>query len=127
MRGLLLRWIINGVALWVAVEIVNRIEALGGIRTPADMGTLIVVAAIFGLVNALIRPVLQFLTCPFIVLTMGLFILVINALMLMLTSWLAGQLGFQFEVIGFGSALVGALIISVVSFALSVLIGDENP
>jgi putative membrane protein len=127
MRGLLLRWIINGVALWVAVEIVNRIEALGGIRTPADMGTLIVVAAIFGLVNALIRPVLQFLTCPFIVLTMGLFILVINALMLMLTSWLAGQLGFQFEVIGFESALVGALIISVVSFALSVLIGDENP
>jgi putative membrane protein len=127
MRGLLLRWIINGVALWVAVEIVNRIEALGGIRTPADVGTLIVVAAIFGLVNALIRPVLQFLTCPFIVLTMGLFILVINALMLMLTSWLAGQLGFQFEVIGFGSALVGALIISVVSFALSVLIGDENP
>jgi putative membrane protein len=125
MRGLLLRWIINAIALWVAVEIVNGILGPGSILMPSDVGTLAVVAAIFGLVNALIRPVLGFLTCPLIVLTLGLFILIINALMLLLTSWLAGQFGFQFEIRSFGAAFVAALVISVVSFILSMLIRDD--
>jgi putative membrane protein len=87
---------------------------------------LAVMALIFGLVNALIRPILKLLTCPLIILTLGLFTLVINALMLMLASWLGRQLGLGFYVAGFWPALLGALVISVVSFGLNLLIGDED-
>jgi len=120
MRKLLLRWLINGVALYVAAELVRGIDVRGGWMALAVM------ALIFGLVNALIRPILKFLTCPLIVLTLGLFTLVINALMLMLASWLGKQLGLGFYVAGFGPAFWGALVISVVSFALTLLIGDKD-
>ena len=120
MRKLLLRWLINGVALYVAAELVRGIDVRGGWMALAVM------ALIFGLVNALIRPILKFLTCPLIVLTLGLFTLVINALMLMLASWLGRQLGLGFHVDGFGPAFWGALVISVVSFALTLLIGDKD-
>lgn len=86
-----------------------------------------IMALIFGLVNALIRPILKFLTCPLIMLTLGLFTLVINALMLLLASWLGRQLGLGFYVEGFWpAAFLGALVISVVSFVLTMLIGDED-
>ncbi len=120
MRKLLLRWFINGVALYMAAELVGGIYVRGGWLALAAM------ALIFGLVNALIRPVLKLLTCPLIILTLGLFTLVINALMLMLASWLGRQLGIGFYVAGFWPALWGALVISVVSFLLTLLIGDEN-
>lgn len=120
MRKLLLRWFINGVALYMAAELVRGIDVKGGWLALAAM------ALIFGLVNALIRPVLKLLTCPLIILTLGLFTLVINALMLMLASWLGRQLGIGFYVAGFWPALWGALVISVVSFLLTLLIGDEN-
>jgi putative membrane protein len=120
MRKLLLRWLINGVALYVAAELVP------GIRTDGGWQVLAVMALIFGLVNALIRPILKLLTCPLIVLTLGLFTLVINALMLQLASWLGRQLGLGFYVAGFWPAFWGALVISVVSFALTLLIGDED-
>jgi putative membrane protein len=120
MRKLLLRWLINGVALYVAAELVRGIDVRGG------WIALAVMALIFGLVNALIRPILKFLTCPLIVLTLGLFTLVINALMLMLASWLGRQLGLGFYVAGFGPAFWGALVISVVSFALTLLTGDKD-
>ncbi len=119
MRSFLLRWFVNAVALWVAVRLV-------GIEARTDFATIAAVALIFGLVNALIGPILKFLTCPLIILTMGLFTLVINAVLLMLTSWVAGQLGLVFQVAGFWQALAGALIISVVSFVLSVVIGQES-
>jgi putative membrane protein len=120
MRKLLLRWLINGVALYVAAELVRGIDVIGGWQALAVM------ALIFGLVNALIRPILKFLTCPLIVLTLGLFTLVINALMLQLASWLGRQLGLGFYVAGFWPAFWGALVISVVSFVLTMLIGDED-
>jgi putative membrane protein len=119
-QKLLLRWLINGVALYVAAELVRGIDVKGGWLALAVM------ALIFGLVNALIRPILKFLTCPLIMLTLGLFTLVINALMLMLASWLGRQLGLGFYVAGFWPALLGALVISVVSFVLTMLIGDED-
>jgi len=119
-QNLLLRWLINGVALYVAAELVPGIYADGG------WPVLVLMALIFGLVNALIRPTLKFLTCPLIVLTLGLFTLVINALMLQLASWLGRQLGLGFYVAGFWPAFWGALVISVVSFVLTMLIGDEN-
>jgi putative membrane protein len=120
MRKLLLRWLINGVALYMAAELVPGIYADGGWQVLAVM------ALIFGLVNALIRPILKFLTCPLIVLTLGLFTLVINALMLQLASWLGRSLGLGFYVAGFWPAFWGALVISVVSLALTLLIGDDD-
>ncbi len=120
MRKLLLRWLINGVALYMAADLVHGIDVRGGWLALAVM------ALIFGLVNALIRPVLKLLTCPLIILTLGLFTLVINALMLMLASWLGRQFGIGFYVAGFWPALRGALVISVVSFVLTVLVGNEN-
>jgi putative membrane protein len=120
-QKLLLRWLINGVALYVATELVPGIHADGG------WPVLVFMALIFGLVNALIRPILKFLTCPLIMLTLGLFTLVINALMLMLASWLGRQLGLGFYVAGFWpAAFLGALVISVVSFVLTMLIVDED-
>ena len=119
-QKLLLRWLINGVALYVAAELVPGIHADGG------WPVLVFMALIFGLVNALIRPILKFLTCPLIMLTLGLFTLVINALMLQLASWLGRQLGLGFYVRNLWSALLGALVISLVSFVLTMLIGDDD-
>ena len=84
------------------------------------------IAVVFGVVNAIIRPIVTLLSLPFIVLTLGLLIFVINALMLMLTGWLSEQLGLGFSVDGFWTAVVGALIITVVSWGLAlVLPGDR--
>jgi len=82
-------------------------------------------ALIFGLVNALVRPLIALLTCPLIILTLGLFVLVINALMLLLAAWLGSTLGVGFHIRGLGCALLGALVISVVSWALSLLVHSD--
>lgn len=119
-QKLLLRWLINGVALYVAAELVPGIETEGGWQV------LLLMALIFGLVNALVRPILKFLTCPLIMLTLGLFTLVINALMLQLASWLGRQLDLGFYVENFWAAILGALVISVVSFVLTMIIGDDD-
>lgn len=120
MNALLLRWVINAVALWVAVQLVP------GIRAPDNVVTLAATAAIFGLVNALIRPVLKLVTCPLILLTLGLFTLVINALMLWLTSWIAGFFDLGFAVDGFVAAVLGAVVVSVVSVVLSWFVRREE-
>lgn len=117
---LLIRWVINAIALWVAVSLVP------GIHAADDVVTLAATAAIFGLVNAVIRPVLRFLTCPLIIMTLGLFTLVINAGMLSLTSWIAGVFDLGFRVDGFVAALLGAIVVSVVSIVLSVFLKPER-
>lgn len=119
MRNFLLRWIINGIALYVAARLVPGIEA------PESLGTLAVVALVFGLVNACIGPILRLLTCPLILLTLGLFTFVINAALLWLTAWVAEALGVPFHVEGLGAALLGALVVSVVSWVLSMALKDE--
>lgn len=119
MDRLLLRWLINGIALWI-------VQFVPGIKAPDDVVALAATAAIFGLVNALIRPVLKFVTCPFIILTLGLFTLVVNAVMLWLTSWLASQFDLGFVVEGPVAALVGALVVSVVSVVLSWFVRHEE-
>jgi putative membrane protein len=83
------------------------------------------VAIIFGLVNAIVRPILRLLTLPLVVLTLGLFLLVLNALMLLLTEWIANQFDLAFHVDGFWSALLGALIITVVSFLINIVLPDR--
>jgi putative membrane protein len=116
----ILRWFVNAVALYVAALIVH------GIQMERDWGALAIIALIFGVVNALIRPVLNVLSCPLIALSLGLFTLVINAAMLLLTSWIAGLLGIGFVVNNFAAALVGALVISVVSILLNMFVRAES-
>lgn len=86
--------------------------------------TLLLVALVFGVVNFLVKPLVKLLTLPLFVLTLGLFTLVVNALMLMLTSWLAERMALGFHVEGFWTAVLGGLIISVVSWALNVVLPD---
>lgn len=118
--NLIFRWLAAAAAVWVATRFVVGIRAEGGIET------VLVVALILGLVNALVRPLLKFLSCGLIVLTLGLFLLVINAAMLLLTEVIANALGYGFYVDGFGAALLGSVVISVVSWALSLVLTDED-
>lgn len=119
---LLMRLVINAVALWVASIFVS------GIRFPGegggvDVGTLLIVALIFGVINALIKPVVKLVTCPAYILTLGLFTFIVNAGMLLLTSYIAGP---RFAVDGFWPALWGGIIISIVSTLLSVFVSDDD-
>ena len=82
------------------------------------------VAALFGVINLFVKPIVKLLSIPLYIITLGLFTLVVNALMLLLTSWIAGKLGVPFEVDGFWSAVLGGLVISVVSWLLNVLLPD---
>jgi putative membrane protein len=117
----LLRLVINAVALLITAWIIPGIHlgAAGPHPHRDDWITLLIVALIFGLVNAVIRPILIVLSLPIEILTLGLFTLVINAFMLLLTSWIAQRLGVGFRVDGFVAALIGSVIISIVSFVLS--------
>ena len=103
----LIRVLINAVALWAATALVP------GIRYEGGWTTLLLVALVFGVLNAFIRPILKLLTCPLIILTLGLFTLVLNAAMLWITGALSQALGLGFYVDGFGPALVGGVIIFV--------------
>ena len=119
MTKFIIRWAINAVALYVAVLVVPGIALRG---TWVDVLWL---ALIFGLLNALVRPLLKFLTCPLIILTLGLFTLVIITGMLMLTSKIGQSLGFGLSVDGFWQALLGSLVISLVSVVMSIIFRDE--
>lgn len=118
--NLLLRWVAAAAAVWVAVFLVEGIHLEGG------AGSFFAVALILGLVNALVRPLLKTLACGLIFLTLGLFLLVINAGMLLLTEEIARALGLHFAVDGFGAALLGSIIISVVTYLASFLLTDSE-
>lgn len=124
MSNLLLRLIVNAVALWIAAWVVPGIS-LGGQGTEA-IQTVLTVALIFGVINALIRPIIKFLTCPFYVLTLGLFTFIMNALMLMLTGNIAGEVGQAFSVANFEAAFWGGIVISIVSFLLSIFTDNSE-
>ncbi|TCC54948.1 phage holin family protein [Kribbella pittospori] len=121
---LLIRLVVNAIALAVAAWLLSGITIEGTTDTRRVI-TLLVVAAIFGLVNAFVKPLATLLSLPFIILTLGLLIFVINALMLLLTSWISDGLDLGFHVEGFGTAVVGALIITVVSWLLNVILPDR--
>lgn len=121
----ILRTLAAAVALWVATQLVSGIEVTTS-TTAKYWGTLVVVALIFGLVNAIVKPIVKLLGCAFIVLTLGLFLIVINAAMLLLTSWIAGLLDIPFHVDGFVPALIGSIIISVVTWLLGLVIPDND-
>jgi putative membrane protein len=130
MSRFILRWAINAVALYAAVAT----SLVPGIRMTVDPQSgsntwlsLIWLALIFGLVNALFRPLLKLLTCPLILLTLGLFTLVVNTLLFALTGWVGVQLGVGFTLAEpwFWNAFLGSLIVSVVSLVLTLLLKDE--
>ncbi|MFB6665367.1 phage holin family protein [Streptomyces parvus] len=125
MKNFVVKTIANAGALAVAIWLIGNITLEGG-STGRKALTLILVALIFGLVNSVVKPVVQLLTFPSFILTLGLITLVVNALMLLLTSWLAGVVDLSFHVEGFWTAVLGGLIISVVSWALNVVLPDED-
>lgn len=124
MTKFLLRLIINAGALYLAVLLLSPHIVMQNER----WWSFLVLALIFGLVNALIRPILMVASCPLIVLTLGLGTLIINALMFLLVGWLGNQLqlGFSIPDNRFWYAFLGALIVSVVSFILSRILGVER-
>jgi len=116
----LIRLLVNAAALWVATGLVPGVTYVG------SWGGFFVVALIFGVINASIRPVAKILTFPLIIVTLGIFALVVNGLMLWLTSSLSSALGLGFHVSGFWAAFFGALVFSIVSTLLSLFIKDEE-
>jgi putative membrane protein len=118
---LLVRWVVTGLALFVAAWLVPGIEVEGTAWVAFAL-----MAIILGLVNAIVRPVLKLLSCPLIIVTLGLFVLIINAATLWLSAWIANRLGIGFYVDGFWAALLGALIVSTVSIILSAFVKDED-
>jgi putative membrane protein len=114
------RLLINAAALWAATRITP------GISFDGDWRTLLVVALIFGVLNVSVRPLLWFMTLPLLIVTLGLFTFVLNALMLWLTGVVSEWLGLGFHVDGFGAAFLGALVVSVVSFMLSLFVGANK-
>lgn len=125
--GVLVRIVINGLALWLAAVIVPGIHIGEQGDTSHTVTTVLVVAIIFGIVNAVLKPILTVLSLPFIVVTLGLFLLVVNAVLLQLTSWIAGNLDLAFHVDHFWwDAVFGGLIIAVVASILNALLPDRK-
>ena len=120
----------NAVALAVATRLLDGIRFTGPTQGSAEIShklvPLLVVAAILGLITSFVKPVLKVLSFPFILLTLGLFLLVINALLLLLTGWVAGRLDVGFHVDGFWTAVGGAIVITVVTWAVDGLVGDRD-
>lgn len=125
MKNFLVKTIANAGALGVAIWLLKDIT-LTGDNTGRQTLTLILVALVFGVVNVVVKPIVKLLAFPLFILTLGLITLVINALMLLLTSWLAGKLDLSFDVDGFGTAVLGGLIVSIVAWALHVVLPDDK-
>ena len=121
--GFLLRIAVSAAALAAAAWLLDGIRVGGG-GDDDRLLTLLGVAVVFGLVNAFVAPVVKLLSLPFIILTLGLLLWVINAVMLLLTGAITDELGLDFTVDGFGTALLGALIISVVTALLGSVVDD---
>lgn len=114
------RWILSGLGLLVAATVVPGLHYEGGV-----LG-FVILALILGLLNALVKPILAVLTCPLMLVTLGLFMLVLNALLLFLASFLGRSIGIRFYVDGFGAAFLGGIIISLVAFLASAFIHERR-
>lgn len=115
--------VVNALALAAAAWLIEGIRVEGS-STEEQAITLIVVALIFGVVNAVVEPIVKLLSLPFILLTLGLFLIVINAAMLLLTGWISGELGRRFEVEGFWTAVLGAIVITISTWILEAVLPD---
>lgn len=118
----------NAVALWVAAWLVGGIQlAEGSVSNQEQVITILLVALVFGVANAIIRPILVVLSVPALILTLGLFIFIVNAAMLGITSWFSGVIGLDFHVESFfWDAILGALIISLVSMLINAILPEPR-
>ncbi|WP_137725260.1 phage holin family protein [Prescottella subtropica] len=122
-----IRLVINAIAIWLAAQWVNGIDiASSGNGTGGDILVFLGIALVFTVVNAFVKPFVKLLSLPLLILTLGLFTLVINALMLELTSWISSQTQWGLSVDGFWTAIWGALIISIVNVVLGALVPDKK-
>lgn len=119
MTRFILRWIINAVAIFLAIRFVP------GITLESGLLGVIWLALIFGLVNAFVRPLLKIMTCPLIILTLGLFTLLINTFLFWLTGQIGQSFGIAITINGFWPAFLGALVVSIVSVILTLVLKDE--
>ena len=128
MKSFAIKVLVSGVALWVAAQLVQGINfAVDKASTSSQLVTILWVALIFGVLNALIKPVITILSLPVIILTLGLFTLIVNAAMLELTSWVAPHFHLAFHVDQFfWDAVIGSIIISVVSMILNAVLPDGS-
>src|SRR4051812_27169655 len=124
--GILIRLVITAVSLWISTLVISGIE-LTTDSVPKKVGTLLAVAVIFGIVNAVLRPIIKVVGCGLYVLTLGLIAVVVNGLLFLLTSWIADQADLPFHVDHFWpSAVLGALLVGVVSWVLNMLVPDGS-
>ncbi len=121
----LIRTVVTAVALWVATALLAGISLTGG-NTAEKALTIIVVAVIFGLVNAVLKPIIKIFGCLFYILTLGLFALVVNAALFLLVNWICELLNLPFHVDGFWSAFWGAIIVGIVSWLINLVIPDRS-
>lgn len=127
MKNFLIKTGINAVALWIAAIVVPGITlAQDSTTTGSKVLTIIIVAAVFGVINAIVKPVAHFLSFPLIFLTLGLFTFVVNAFMLQILSWLSDPLGLAFHIDDFfWTAILGALVVSFISMLINILLPDN--
>ncbi len=124
--GIIIRLVITAVSLWIANLVISGIELTTDSVT-GKIGTLLAVAVIFGIVNAILRPIIKTIGCGLYVFTLGLVALVVNGLLFLLTSWIAGRLDLPFHVANFWpSAVLGALLVGVVSWILNMVVPDGS-
>jgi putative membrane protein len=123
----LIRLVVNAVAIWLTSLVVPGIRITEASTAGGQVVVVLVIALVFGLVNAFVKPIVQFFSIPFYILTLGLFTLVVNALMLLLTGWLTGFTHWGLTVDGFWTAVWGGLLISVISWVLSLFLPDGEP
>ncbi|MEV1328306.1 phage holin family protein [Micromonospora costi] len=125
LKGLLIRLATTAVAFWLATLLIPGIE-LESDSAVQTVTTLILVAAIFGVVNAVLQPIIKTVGCGLYLLTLGLIALVVNGLLFLLTSWIAGQAGLPFHVDGFWpSAVLGALFVGIVTWILGAVLDRD--
>lgn len=121
-----LRVLVSAFAIWITSLLVGGFEIVGGDTTGATVVVLVVVAFILAVVNAGVKPIVAFLSLPLYILTLGLFTLVVNALMLLVTAWITGHTDWGLRIDGFWTAVWAALILSIVSFFTSLAIGRRD-
>jgi putative membrane protein len=115
-----IRLLVNAIALWLATRFVD------GISFDGELPFLLVVALVFGVVNTIVKPILVVLTLPFLVVTLGLFLLVLNGVMIWLTGAISDAAELGFHVSSFKAAFIGGLVVSIVSFVLSLMVGGDS-
>lgn len=115
------RLVLNAFAIWLTFQIVPGLSA-----ETASIWTWLIVAIIFGVVNALVRPIVLFLSCPLVLLTLGLFVLIINTIMLSLTIWLSNLLNLGLSSTDFWATFFGAIVLAIASWVISLILADRS-